>query len=178
VWRLPYFIRDRWPQGRVRESSRTARRLRPSCPRPKLQHMRLAPGQQIAGFPATTIRNLLRHFSEEGGRYPSMIARRLKVSEEQAEQLAAELLRLGLLRPFDSSGRSALSLTPEGARLAQARAGAPFSGATAARRLSELTDRIPEANANEAFAYVVERAVLFGSFLSRTSRRSETSTST
>jgi hypothetical protein len=127
--------------------------------------MRLAPGQQIAGFPATKIRDLLRRFSPEGGRPPCVIAARLKVSEARAVQLADELVRLGLLSHFFDTSE-AFTLTPDGARLAQARAGAPLTRATASRRLSELIDRIPEANANETFAYVVERALVFGSFLS------------
>lgn len=122
--------------------------------------MRIDANQTIAGFPALDIRRLMR--GAVGGQISErQVRERLKCSKPVADDVLATLQRAGFVTPVD--GR--IEVSPKGNALAQATAAKPLLRTKAAQLISELVGRAKLVNADDGWAYIVERLVVFGSFV-------------
>jgi hypothetical protein len=93
--------------------------------------------------------------------------RTLRVDEPKAESLLRALARAGFLTQ-ESDGH--WRLTKDGIRLRGASAAKPLLRQTAERLLDELLERIRTLNDDPRFLARVEKAIVFGSYLSSADR--------
>ncbi len=125
---------------------------------------------QIAGAPAIKVRDFLRWLGD-GLCTGDTIARRLGSPDACAEELVAELLRLGYIEPVEApGGRQRYRRTLAGSALAQASATRPLTRKTAELKLAEFLERVRAVNANQDLAYWVRKVLVFGSYLSEQER--------
>ncbi len=92
---------------------------------------------------------------------PAPGPRASQVLQTGADDVLATLQRAGFVTPVD--GR--LEVSPKGNALAQATAAKPLLRSKAAQLISELVRRAKLVNADDGWAYMVERLVVFGSFV-------------
>jgi len=120
----------------------------------------------IAGHRAVEIRSLLRLAGSNGLLYLSSAKKVLGFSGAKARALFDALSKEGLLKPQDDHW----ILTSDGMWLRVASAAAALHRTTADRLLKELVGRITKVNTDPYFLGYVEKAVVFGSYLSDASR--------
>lgn len=121
----------------------------------------------IEGISVTTIRGLFRRAGLDGVITAVFACRTLRVAEPKAKSLLQALARAGFLTP-ESDGR--WRLTKDGIRLRGASAAKPLRRQTAERLLDELLERIRTLNDDPRFLARVEKAIVFGSYLSGADR--------
>ena len=122
--------------------------------------MRVDADQRIAGFPAVEVRRLMRRAIKEGISL-HQIQESLGCSKLVASSVLGKLQHRGFFRSTD--GR--LEVTVKGGALALATAAKPLLRSGAERLVSELVWRAKLVNADDRWAYRVDRLVLFGSFV-------------
>ena len=122
--------------------------------------MRVDADQRIAGFPAVEVRRLMRKAIKEGVSL-RQIQESLGCSKPVASSVLGKLQHRGFLRSTD--GR--LEVTVKGGALALATAAKPLLRSGAERLVSELVRRAKLVNADDRWAYKVDRLVLFGGFV-------------
>jgi len=139
--------------------------------------VRIDPRDKIGGVPVLEVRRLLRRF----------MGATVVGAYFRDEGMLEALLAQGFLRPLyrdpaqlrephvvtgrgDHATGPWYEPTDEGMRFAQASGAAPFTRATAERKLREFMARVEQVNQFEEFAYRVKRVVLFGSYLTDAER--------
>lgn len=134
--------------------------------------MRIKKGQIVAGYPALTVRRLLRRY-----RFctivPNTAAYDLKIDEGEGSVFLRELASLGIIEPADHIPRGeaeAYEITNRGLAFANASAARPVTRKTAESALAQFMERLHAVNANAEYLYRVESAVLFGSMLTKIER--------
>ena len=121
---------------------------------------------RLNGIPITEIRSLFRKAGLNGALSTGFVREELTLNERKATSLLLSLQAEGLIERTDSGW----SLTKNGVRLRAASAAKPLLRSTADRLLQELLDRIQELNQSPLFLARVERAIVFGSYLSKADR--------
>jgi DNA-binding PadR family transcriptional regulator len=129
--------------------------------------MILTKGQMIAGFPAITIRNLIREIRGYSVA-TEYVQDRLGISGKQAEDLVEKLVKEGYLS-LDERGRHGdekyYEVTSLGNGLANASAASPISREKADQILEELFQRAEAINADRSFTWGVKALIVFGSYM-------------
>jgi len=128
--------------------------------------MRIRPDDLVVGFPAKQIRKLLRQSVDSlSARHAKKI---LGINPEQAIQLLKSLERKGYLKrhPALPNSEQRWKRTVKGGALANALFSKPVSRQSAERTMRDFLDRVGKVNSNSYFLYRVQKAVVFGSFLS------------
>jgi len=99
------------------------------------------------------------------------LAAHLGLADACAEELVAELLRLGYIE-FTTTHleQPYYQRTLAGATLSLASAARPLTRKSAQRKLAEFLERVRVVNANECFAYRVQKVLVFGSYLTEQDR--------
>jgi hypothetical protein len=123
--------------------------------------MQIARDAVIAGYPALTIRALLR--SSHQFIDTDSVVELLGVEPDAALQLLRELTVLGLL--VENPQRNEFKISDDGYQLRHARATAPLKRRTADRLVDELEHRIAQVNGADALAYRVSKLLIFGSYV-------------
>ncbi len=127
--------------------------------------MYINPRSLIADIPAKRVRDFLRSASDFEWS-PPFVAQRLRISDEAAEQLVAELQRLGYVEPVsDPQGNNRFRRTLNGSSFALASAARPITRRTADRKLREILERVRRVNDSDYYLYRVQRVLVFGSYL-------------
>ncbi len=121
----------------------------------------------LAGQPILQIRKLLKRMGSREHCSPQFIEKVLDVDAATAVEVLRMLNEHGYVEqvPGDSPDEW-WRTTVKGNALAQASAAPAVTRATAARALDAFLQRVREVNADDDLAYVVERVILFGSYLS------------
>jgi predicted nucleotidyltransferase len=122
--------------------------------------VRVDASTQLFGFPILEIRAVLRGL---GPIHLEWLAHRLGVGEARAKTLLKGLEREGYLEKIDSRH---WQTTTKGNALGGATAAKPFSRSHANKLLIDLLKRMEQVRDDDAFAVTVERAIIFGSFMS------------
>lgn len=125
--------------------------------------MQIDPRATIEGIPVTALRTLFRRAGLDGALTVSFVCDTMQVSELKAGALLLEFMRAGFLER-EKDGR--WQLTTEGIRLRGSTATKPILRRTAERLLDDLLQRIAALNADPRFLARVEKAIVFGSYLS------------
>ena len=130
--------------------------------------MRIKPDEDVAGFPARKIKELLRQSVDFlSARHVTKI---LDIKTEQAIQLLERLEQCGLLERNpalpNSDDEQSWKRTVKGGALANALFSTPVSRQSAEKTMREFLDRVQQVNCSSRFLYRVRKVVVFGSFLS------------
>ncbi len=133
--------------------------------------MRIRSDALVAGFPARKIRDLLRRSGDLLSVHD--VTRIIGEKGRKALRLLQRLESEGIIEKhpsFSRPGDENWKLTLKGGAMKKALFSAPVSRQKAEKALNELLDRIRRVNADERFLYRVQKAVLFGSYLTESSR--------
>jgi DNA-binding MarR family transcriptional regulator len=122
--------------------------------------MRITTDQKIAGYSAMRIRQLMRQ-TVDGSMTLRHVRRVLGCSNSVATRVLKRLQKDG----FVESARGHLEVSVKGNALAMATAASPLRRATAARLIAGLLERAKAVNADDNWAYLVGRVVVFGSYV-------------
>ena len=128
--------------------------------------MRIDPGDEVIGFPALVMRDLMR--KKVFGR--AAVVEILKVDEGEADRIIAALQSEDYICPFTRPARppgADWQTTPKGSKLANASTLPAISYAEAAKILESFFAAVRTIAADERFFYEVSEVVLFGSFLAK-----------
>jgi len=130
--------------------------------------MRIKPDEDVAGFPARKIKELLRQSVDFlSARHVTKI---LDIKTEQAIQLLERLEQCGLLERNpalpNSDDEQSWKRTVKGGALANALFSTPVSRQSVEKTMREFLDRVQQVNCSSRFLYRVRKVVVFGSFLS------------
>lgn len=121
----------------------------------------------LAGQPILAIRELLKRAGSREHGSSQFIEQVLNVDAATAVEVLRTLREHGYVeQAAGDSPDEWWRTTVKGNALAQASAAPAVTRATAARALDDLLQRVREVNADDDLAYVVERVILFGSYLS------------
>jgi len=121
----------------------------------------------IEGVPLTVIRTLFRRAGLEGALTAGFVRDILRVSEPKAGALLRALMKAGFLKE-EKGGH--WDLTTAGIRLRGSSAAKPLLRRTAEGLLDDLLQRIAALNEDSHFLARVEKAIVFGSYLSGADR--------
>jgi predicted nucleotidyltransferase len=127
--------------------------------------MRIQREQEILGYPAMQIRQLMRE-TIRGRMTPQGVQRILKCSDSSAKRVIRDLEAEG----FVESVYGRLTPATKGRALAMPRAGPPLRRETAERLITEIVSRARSVNRDEKWAYRVATLVIFGSCVRGASR--------
>jgi len=127
----------------------------------------LDPKATIGGFPFLAIRDFLKSRAEYS---VDDFSRAFGSSPAAGERLIPALLEEGYIMP-DEHATNLWRCTARGERLAYSRATRPISRATAKRKLEEFLNRVALVNQSPDYAFRVNRAYVFGSFISTDNER-------
>jgi hypothetical protein len=134
--------------------------------------MRITKHQLVAGYPALKVRAFLRRYRV--GTFVAAAAEdAFQANTEQAAELLAQLVVLGLIEPVEPKtvlAESGFELTSRGEAFASASAANPLFRKTAETLLQQFLERLDTVNSSPDYVYRVESAVLFGSMLSEAER--------
>jgi len=122
---------------------------------------------KIAGIPILAVRKFMQ--ANRNYIYPAHnVARTLKITQEQALELLAELERQGFVVqcPPREQEEPRWEHTVHGNALANASAARPATRQTADRIFTEFMQRVHTVNQDPYYLYKVSRVTLFGSYLS------------
>src|SRR5437764_8631193 len=117
----------------------------------------------IEDVPVTVIRTLFRRAGLEGTLTAGFVCDTLHVSEPKAATLHWAFVTAGLL---EREKNGSWHLTTAGIRLRGATPAKPLFRRTAERLLDDLLQRIAALNEDPRFLARVEKAIVFGSYLS------------
>jgi predicted nucleotidyltransferase len=126
--------------------------------------VRIEPGEEVVGFPALTMRDLMR--KKVFGR--AAVAEILKVDETEADRVIAALAAEDYICPYKRPTRPAgadWQTTPKGTKLANASTLPAIPYAEAAKILESFLAAVRTVADDENYFYEVSEVVLFGSFL-------------
>lgn len=120
----------------------------------------------LAGQPILKIRKLFKQARSCGHGTQQLIMDVLQVDESTAAGVLCTLIDHGYVEPWEEHvfGRT-WRTTMKGNALAQASAAPPVRRATAARALDAFLQRVRQINGANELPYIVERVILFGSYL-------------
>jgi hypothetical protein len=129
--------------------------------------MRIKPDEDVAGFPASKIREVLRQSVDRlSARHATKI---LGINTEDATELLERLAHSGFLKRNPASPNSddehSWRRTVKGGALANALFSSPVSRQTAEQTLNAFLDRVRQVNSDNRFLYCVRKVIVFGSFL-------------
>lgn len=122
--------------------------------------MRITPDQEIAGYSAIRIRQLMRQ-TVDGSITLRHVRRVLGCPDSVASRVLKHLQKDG----FVESSRGRLEVSVKGNALAMATAASPLRRATGERLVAGLLERAGAVNADDRWAYLVGRVVVFGSYV-------------
>lgn len=125
--------------------------------------MKIDKSEIIAGFPALTIRKLLR---SDDALLLENIMLDLQIDEHQAKQLLGELQELGYVEKF-SDERGFYELTILANAFRQAKAIPPISREKADQLFRDFMERVEYINSNTNYLFRVSKIFLFGSYLNK-----------
>ncbi len=134
--------------------------------------MRIAKSQVVAGYPALTVRTLLRR-CRSCTIVPATAAHDLKSDEREGSVFLRGLASLGLVESVEHEPRDetqAYEITSRGLACANASAAKPITRRTANSALAQFMERLHAVNANAEYLHRVESALLFGSMLTEIER--------
>lgn len=133
--------------------------------------MRIDPKEKIAEVPIVEVRKLLKYVDNETEWGKNRVTSLLKISPQKAERLLQELERRGHIERGSVFRRQQLwRKTLKGSTLGLASAAKPVTRKTADRVFAEFMDRVNRVNRDSYFLIKVKRVVVFGSYLTITSR--------
>jgi predicted nucleotidyltransferase len=127
--------------------------------------MRIDPHGMIGGHPAPVVRQLIRRLSALMFWNEADVRKAAAVSSREAGALITVLQRQRLVKRNRGENRSTWRVTQLGQTFGSATMAKPITRRTAERALSELLERVRQANGNDHFLAKVTKVVLFGSFL-------------
>ncbi len=128
--------------------------------------MRIDVKTMLAGQPILQIRMVLRRARDTGHCTQYLVEEVLNADQVTAAAVLRSLIDDGYLERDDGDRSSSQWRTAvKGNALAQASAASPMARATADCAVSALLRRVRQVNADEDVAYVVERMILFASYL-------------
>jgi hypothetical protein len=132
--------------------------------------MNLTPGQQIAGHPATKVRELMRRMRPYQGVTSKFIANVLKIEgEDQTQAVVSELMNLGYIENIDlRDDRIWFTRTELGVSLSLASGGKRITRKTAERTVAEFMKRVRWLNHDNKYLFKVTAVVVYGSYLTST----------
>jgi hypothetical protein len=130
--------------------------------------VRLRSSDAIAGVPVLRVRSGLRRL-DQFSTTAAGASRLFRVVPAEGLRLVRELVTRGVLER-DPDMRGMYRLTVRGHAFAHASAAQPLRRATVDRRLVELVERMIQVNASDGFIVGIERAYVFGSYLTDTDR--------
>jgi predicted nucleotidyltransferase len=130
--------------------------------------MQIDVNAEVVGTKLLLIRELFRRAGLQSTVSVDFIREELKLSRPMAKSLAQALVRAGFLKRKRVSND--WELTPEGIRLRAGTAAKPLRRSTADSLLENLLERIELLNGDPHFLARVEKAVVFGSYLSGAER--------
>jgi hypothetical protein len=122
----------------------------------------------IAGYPARRVRALVRKWGR-GASSPALLVQELGITMREARTVMTALQRehfVSRLEPRGGERGEWFELTVKGRALAAATAAKPLRRATVERKLVELVDRLARVNEATEFLVGIERAYVYGSYLS------------
>jgi predicted nucleotidyltransferase len=127
--------------------------------------MRIKSSDWIVGYPALTIRKLMRE--GRGGSWGlSLVEDVLEVSSRTAKRVIRDLEKEGFIERDDFlKNKQYWRTTIKGNALSMASAAKPISRASAEKKLSEFLDRVRKVKQDDYFLFKVERIIVFGSYL-------------
>lgn len=129
--------------------------------------MYLDPKSTIAGMPALAIRKL---FYKHDIISLDLITEYFNISDRIAKIVINALLDEGYMEPNELYSQPGNEVcyhqTLKGCSLALASAAKPIKRKTAEKKIEEFLKRVEEVNKNEYYLYRVDKAVVFGSYLS------------
>jgi hypothetical protein len=128
--------------------------------------MQINSNTKIEDIPLVRIRSLFRQAGLGGSLSVEFVCQELSLTNSKATRL----LRALTVEGFLTADNKAWSLTKEGIRMRGATAAKPLHRQTADRLLGDLLQRIDLLNRDDHFLARVEKAVVFGSYLSNADR--------
>lgn len=126
--------------------------------------MRIDPKDRIVGYPALTIRDLLKKRVFDVG----VVEKVLKVDAAEAQRVMNELEKENLvcdLRAADPKRPGAVETTPPGTRLGLASDRAPINRQKAEQIVTEVLRRTEQVNDGDMFLYEIWEIVVYGSYV-------------
>ena len=127
--------------------------------------MRIEPNSLVGGFPALTIRKLVRRLNNLPCWNAETVRMILRTEGAAAEAIVRALLESGLAASQPEQGMDGYQTTPLAQAFGSATAAKPITRQTADRVLSQLVERINRVNRDECFLAKVTKVVVFGSYL-------------
>lgn len=116
---------------------------------------------------ALAIREFLRQSAERDPWTGKDVEKGLGVNAATAKTVLATLQISGYI---EAAGTGKYRITDAGKAMAKVKAGRPVKRATAQQKLDEFMDRLRAVNTDPHYLYKVEKAVLFGPFLTNKER--------
>jgi predicted nucleotidyltransferase len=119
----------------------------------------------VSGFPALTIRKLVRRLNNLQCWNAETVRVILRSEGGAADAIVGALLDAGLAATQPEQGVDGYQTTPLAQAFGSATAAKPITRRTADRALSQLTERIDQVNRDETFLAKVTKVVVLGSYL-------------
>src|SRR5579862_2303371 len=127
--------------------------------------VRIEPNSLVGGFPALTIRKLVRRLNNLQFWSAETVRVILRTEGGTAEAIVGALLEAGLAATQPELGVDGYHATPLAQAFGSATAAKPITRRTADRALSQLIERIDQVNRDESFLAKVTKVVVLGSYL-------------
>ena len=127
--------------------------------------MRIDPKAAVAGFPALTIRKLVRRLNDLPYWNTETVQAILRKERNEAEAIVRALVEAGLAVSKVSRGMNGCTTTQLARSFGSATAAKPITRQTADRALSQLLERVNQVNSDEYFLAQVTKVVVLGSYL-------------
>jgi predicted nucleotidyltransferase len=127
--------------------------------------VRIDPKAAVGGFPALTIRKLVRRLNDLPNWNTETVQTILRKERAEAEAIVRALVEAGLAVPKSSRGMNGCATTQLARSFGSATAAKPITRQTADHALSQLLERVNQVNSNEYFLAKVTKVVVLGSYL-------------
>jgi predicted nucleotidyltransferase len=119
----------------------------------------------VGGFPAVTIRKLVRRLNDLPYWNTETVQGILRKEPDEAEAIVRALVEAGLAVPKANQGMNGCTTTQLARSFGSATAAKPITRQTADRALSQLLERVNQVNSDEYFLAKVTKVVVLGSYL-------------
>ncbi len=127
--------------------------------------MRIDPKAVVGGYPALTIRKLVRNLNELVVWNAETVQVILRNERSEAEAIVRALVEAGLAVSAPIGGMCGWTTTQLARSFGSATAAKPITRQTADHALSQLLERVNQVNSDECFVAKVTRVVVLGSYL-------------
>jgi len=127
--------------------------------------VRIDPKAVIGGYPALTIRKLVRKLNNLQYWNAETVQAILRNERSEAEAIVRVLVEAGLARAAPIRGMDTCATTQFAQSFGSATAAKPITRQTADHALSQLLERVNQVNRDECFLAKVTKVVVLGSYL-------------